>query len=98
MNDPAVDRLARIADDLDRFIREKAQLGNDDLLDHDVDVFESGHLTSVGGLELISFVESRYGVRIPDAVVLDPRFGSVNGMSALLARQIAAAANEPARG
>lgn len=87
------DQHALIADELERFVRENSTVRKQDApLDRDVDLFESGHLTSLGGMALIAFIESRFRLRIPDEDVLDQRFGSINGISTLIVFRLDAAA------
>ncbi len=47
----------------------------------DVDLFESGVVDSVGVAETLAHVEDRYGVEIPDEVLLSDEFTTIDRMA-----------------
>jgi acyl carrier protein len=58
-------------------------------LTRDVDLFDAGILDSYGGVRLITFVEERYGIVLADTDLLDDRFGSIDGISAIVRARLA---------
>ncbi len=71
------------------FLRENFILG-DEALDGDASLTRSGVLDSMGVLELIMFVESDLGVRVPDEDTLPENFDSVDRIVAYLDGRTAA--------
>jgi hypothetical protein len=65
-----------------------------------VNLWEEAYVDSVGVVELIVHLERRWEVELPDEVVFDPEFASVNGIARLVRRlraSPAARAASPAR-
>lgn len=53
-------------------------------LNEDDDLLSSGILDSLGILQLVSFIEKTFGIRIPDEDVVFDNFQSVSAMTAYL--------------
>jgi acyl carrier protein len=60
------------------------ELGDDDLL------FESGIIDSTGALELVVFLEQRYGIQVRDEELFPKNFASVEKIHAYVELKIAA--------
>jgi acyl carrier protein len=75
-----------IATELERFLRTSFDIPDDDEgFGRDVDVFGEGYVDSVGVVEVVSFLEARYRVTIPEDALFDPRFTCVRGMAEIVA-------------
>jgi acyl carrier protein len=55
-------------------------------LARDVDLYEGGHVDSVGVIELLSFVEEEFGVLIPEEDLLSGDFSRISGIARIVAR------------
>jgi acyl carrier protein len=54
----------------------------------DESLYESGILDSFGVVELVSFIESRWGIQILDSEITKEKFGGVNKMARLVADKL----------
>jgi len=67
------------------YIREELMNGSDANLDESENLLAAGIIDSLGILRLVSFVEERFGVEIPDEDVTIENFQSVKAISDYLA-------------
>lgn len=75
-----------IAEKLERFVRQSFQIADDDPgFGHAVDLFESGYVDSIGVIETVHFITERFGVAVPDEVLLSKRFATIEGMAQTIA-------------
>lgn len=82
-----------IAGDLEAYLRRSSHIAEDDeLFSRDVNLWEEAYVDSVGVVELIVHLEGRWEVELPDEVVFDPEFASVNGIARLVQRLRASSA------
>ena len=80
-------KLQEIAADLEAYLRQRFHIAEDDaLFSRDVNLWEEAYVDSVGVVELIVHLERRWEVELPDEVVFDPEFASVNGIARLVRR------------
>lgn len=76
----------RIASDLERFIRVRFDVPDDDEdFGRDVDLWEEGYVDSAGVVEVISHLEETWRVKIPEEALFDPRFTRIAGMAEVIA-------------
>jgi acyl carrier protein len=76
-----------LVDDVERFIRERfAVPPGDARFGRDVDLWDLGYVDSLGVVELIAFLETRLGKKLPTTILFDPNFKTINGISRLLGR------------
>ncbi len=76
----------QIASELERFLRASFEIPDDDAaFTREVDLFGEGYVDSVGVVEVVTFLESRYGVTIPEDSLFDPRFTCIRGMAEIVA-------------
>ncbi len=54
---------------------------NDDSFKDDVSLLANGMIDSTGVLELVAFVEERYGISVKDDELIPSNFDSVNNLS-----------------
>lgn len=86
----------RIAADLEAFIRARFDVSAaDPLFGREVDLFEEGYVDSVGVVEVVNYLESTYGLTVPDASLFDPRFCRIQGMAEILAPLVGTGAAAP---
>jgi acyl carrier protein len=74
------------------FLRENFILDESVPLADDTSFMESHILDSTGFIELITFIEERYGVQVGDEEMLPENFDSLRNIEAYLARKRAPAA------
>jgi acyl carrier protein len=53
-----------------------------------LDLFEAGIVDSYGLVDLVSYIENRYGICLDDEELASPELGSVAGIAALIKRKI----------
>lgn len=76
---------SEIAQTVERFIRGHFRvLGADRSFHRDAHLYEGGFVDSVGVIELIAFVESRFNVELEDEDVFSDGFTTINGISGLI--------------
>jgi acyl carrier protein len=79
-------------DDIRIFIAENFMFRDDTAgLDAAQSLLEAGLIDSTGVLELVAFLEGRYGIRIPDADMVPANLDSVAGLVAYVSRRLSAA-------
>lgn len=74
--------MTNISEQVQGFVRKRYQRDvavTDSLLD-------SGLIDSVGIFELVSFLEERFGVQIPDEEIVPEHFETIENLNALVAR------------
>ena len=70
---------------IEQFIRREFRVPEaDNSFRRDTHLFDAGFIDSMGVVELISFIESTFGVRIPDEDLFSESFTTVNGISAVV--------------
>jgi acyl carrier protein len=70
------------------FIVENFLYGQDNGLGDDVSFLQKGLMDSTGILELLSFIEEKYGISIDDEELIPDNFDSLNKLSAFITRKI----------
>jgi len=79
----------KVESSIEEFIRNRFNVQPDDsLFARDINLWEYGYADSVGVVELISFLETTFGVRLPDGAFFDPDFTSIQGISRIVQRHI----------
>jgi acyl carrier protein len=67
--------------DLRTFIMEDIMYGhNTDFLAGDTSFLESGVIDSTGVLELINYIETRFGIKVADEELVPRNLDSINGL------------------
>jgi len=74
-----------LREQLSFFIAERLLQNRDAVVDPDESLLERGVVDSVGLLNLITFLESEAGIRVPDNQIIPENFESVVAMEALVA-------------
>lgn len=79
--------LPSIAEAIETFVRERfAVADTDPRFGRDVMLFDAGYVDSMGVNEVLVFLETEFGVKIPDEDLLDDAFQTIDGMAAAVAR------------
>jgi acyl carrier protein len=76
-----------IAGAVEEFVRREFSISaGDHNFDHTVDLFEDGYVDSVGVIELLAFLEGRFGVEIPEEDLFSPEFSTIEGIASIVTR------------
>lgn len=79
------------ASEVKKFIAKNFLFSDDaNAVREDQSLMSSGTLDSTGILELIMFVEERFGLKVADEEMLPENFDSVNAIASFIARKRAA--------
>ena len=70
------------------FISENFLFGDDVQLDNDASFLDAGIIDSTGVLELISFVEETYNIKVDDEEIIPENFDSLKNVSDYLEQKI----------
>jgi acyl carrier protein len=74
-----------IAADVEKFIVEEIALGSGiDTVAHDEDLLAQDVIDSHGIVELVAFLEQRYGIKVDDDDLLPENFNSVDSVVAFV--------------
>jgi acyl carrier protein len=73
------------------FIVETFLLGQADRLHEDTSFLEAGIIDSTGVLELVSFIEERYGIQVEDHELIPENLDSIANVAAYVNLKLAAA-------
>ena len=71
---------------LTEYIKDEIMRNRNAKLDPDQDLLSAGILDSLGILQLVAFVEEKFGIKIPDEDVVFENFMSVNSLVSYLER------------
>lgn len=81
--------MEQIRQELRRFVVTNFLLGEDDaVLDDDASFIEQGIVDSTGVLELVSFLEQRYAIKLDDEDLVPDNLDSVHNLLAFLERKL----------
>jgi acyl carrier protein len=73
--------LQELKNELRRFITDSIMYGhNTDFLKDDASFLENGVIDSTGVLELIGYVESKFGITVEDHELVPENLDSINGL------------------
>jgi acyl carrier protein len=74
-----------VAADVEKFIVEEIALGTGvESVGHDEDLLAQDVIDSLGIVELVAFLEKRYGIKVGDDDLLPENFQSVNSVVAFV--------------
>ncbi len=83
----------QISADIRDFLVENFLYGRDDgALRDDVSLLESGLVDSTGVLELVSFVEEKYGITVKDSELVPDNFDSIDKLAGFILKKTREAA------
>ncbi|HTF88629.1 MAG TPA: acyl carrier protein [Planctomycetota bacterium] len=82
---PSFARTDEVASSIEAFIRERFQIARDDAgFTRQSSLWEEGYLDSIGVVELVVFIESTFGVMLPDEAFFDPAFTTIDGIARIV--------------
>lgn len=79
--------MSTIATDICEFIQRKHRTAE---LDESTDIFALGFVTSLFAMQLVMFIENRFGIRIPNEELTLDNLRTVAAMTDLVERQLGA--------
>jgi acyl carrier protein len=76
-----------VAAAIEEFARREFSIkASDQRFNRSVDLFDDGYVDSIGVIELIQFLESRYAIDIPEEDLFSPEFSTIDGIARIVAR------------
>lgn len=77
-----------IEQELRRFVIDNFLYGQDGRLSNDASFLEEGIIDSTGVLELVSFLEEKYGIEVQDREMVPENLDSINRLAGFLERKL----------
>ncbi|MBN1972124.1 MAG: acyl carrier protein [Sedimentisphaerales bacterium] len=78
----------QIQEELQNYIIENILFGEQKSIDIDADFQENGILDSIGFLEIITFIEEKYDIRIEDNEVIPENLGTLRNISCFIEKKM----------
>ena len=79
----------QLKSEIKQFIVENFLYGNeDDTFDDEISFLDKGIIDSTGVLELVSFVEEKYGISVDDEDLVPDNFDSINKLSVFITNKM----------
>jgi acyl carrier protein len=78
----------QVKSDIRKFIIENFLYGQAEGLEDETSLLEKGLIDSTGILELVAFVEEKYGVSVADEELVPANFDSINNLSSYITGKI----------
>jgi acyl carrier protein len=72
------------------FIVENFLYGQDDNFSDEVSFLEKGIIDSTGVLELVTFIEDKFGIVVQDQELIPDNFDSLNRLSTFISKKVEA--------
>lgn len=76
-----------IAGKIRAYIRDSLLFGNDGHISEDSSLLEAGVIDSTGAMELVTFLESEFGITIEDRDLIPDNLDSISAMHAFVVRK-----------
>jgi len=84
--DASVPDADAVAAALEAFVRERFLVPDDDpLFSRRVDLWDEGYVDSPGVVEVLAFLEERFGMPVPEEALFRPEFTTIEGMAQVFA-------------
>ncbi len=80
--------ISSIKDTAREFINEKFLFGIDDFLDDSASLLENGIIDSTGVMEVISFIENTYNIRVEQDELIPDNLDSIDAIANFIIRKI----------
>ncbi len=84
--------MSEVISEISSFVVSNFLFGRGDGLTEDQSFLDTGIIDSTGVLELVAFVEQRFGITVADQELLPENLDSLRNLSAFIARKQAAQA------
>lgn len=75
-----------VGDDIRNFVVDSFYASDD--LDNDASLLDTGTMDSTGVLELIAFIEQRYGIAVGDREIVAENFDTIRRVTAYVTRKL----------
>jgi len=80
----------QLKQDIKTYLIENFYYGQDDnTLTDDISFLENGIIDSTGVLELVSFIQEKYGITVGDEEILPDNFDSINKLAGFIMNKTA---------
>jgi acyl carrier protein len=80
----------QLKQDIKTYLIENFYYGQDDnTLTDDISFLENGIIDSTGVLELVSFIQEKYGITVSDEEILPDNFDSINKLAGFIMHKTA---------
>ena len=79
--------MSDVIDAVRQFMKTQLRVAESDTLATDYPLVQRGVLDSIEVMQVVTFLETTYGIRIDDVDVLPENLGSLASMEALVARK-----------
>ncbi len=76
--------------DINKFIIENFLFGDENNLKNEDSLLENGIIDSLGVLEVISFLEETYGIKVEDDEMIPDNLDSINNINEFLSKKLSA--------
>jgi acyl carrier protein len=71
-----------LAQELETFVRERFRVRDDDsAFSRTTNLWEEGYVDSAGVVEVLAFLEEKIGARLPEDLLFEPAFATIDGMA-----------------
>jgi|SRR5688572_8187940 len=78
--------VAEVAASVEAFLCARSHVSADDRrFSRQINLWEEGYVDSIGVIELIGHIEDTFEVALPDEVLFDPGFASIDGIARIVA-------------
>jgi len=78
----------KVEQEIRRYIIDNILFEDADNLDENIPFVESGILDSLGFLELITFIEAKFAIKIPDSELTPDNFATLQKMSSFVEEKL----------
>jgi acyl carrier protein len=79
--------MSNVLADIRRFLTTQLRVADAETLDADLPLVKRGVLDSIELMQVVSFLESTYGITVDDTEIVPENLGSLASMEALVARK-----------
>ena len=77
--------LEDVSQKIEQFVRQNFDIQDDDpYFNNDINLWEEGYVDSTGVVELIAFLESEFGLTIPERHLFSPDFTRIDGIATII--------------
>ena len=83
---------AQMAARIERFVADNFMVEFGPAVDRDTDLFEAKYLDSFGFVDLVTWLEQDFSIKLTEDDLAEPAMGSINGIVSLVRRRLTDAA------
>jgi acyl carrier protein len=87
----------QVAAGIEAFVRRQFSISpTDPRFGRSAPLFDLGYVDSLGVVELLTFIEAEFGVRIPDEELMSDEFTAIDGIAVVVGRLLKASSSTAA--